>query len=65
VARLAATGQTSQQIAARLSLSPRTVETHLARIYRKLGLSSRTALAALIAAERNGPSRRSPDTRAS
>jgi DNA-binding CsgD family transcriptional regulator len=65
VARLAATGQTSQQIAAQLSLSPRTVETHLARIYRKLGLSSRTALAALIAAEANGSSRRSPGTRAS
>lgn len=46
IARLAATGRTSRDIAEQLSLSPRTVDTHLSRIYRKLGLASRGALAA-------------------
>ena len=40
---LAATGMTSAQIATELSLSPRTVETHLASIYHKLGVPSRAA----------------------
>jgi DNA-binding CsgD family transcriptional regulator len=48
IAKLAATGRTSREIAAELTLSPRTIDTHLSRIYRKLGLSSRTALATLI-----------------
>jgi DNA-binding CsgD family transcriptional regulator len=48
IAELAATGRTSREIAAQLSLSPRTVDTHLSRIYRKLGLSSRAALASLV-----------------
>jgi two-component system, NarL family, response regulator NreC len=41
VLRLIALGHTSVEIAAMLRLSPRTVETHRARIYRKLGLSTR------------------------
>lgn len=44
VLRLIALGHTSVEIAARLHLSVRTVETHRARIHRKLGLSSRADL---------------------
>ncbi|GAA1960740.1 AAA family ATPase [Microbacterium deminutum] len=44
VARLAATGLTNKQIAGRLYLSPRTVSTHLSRIFPKLGIMSRAAL---------------------
>ncbi len=45
VARLAAGGLPSPAIATRLCLSVRTVETHLARAYLKLGISSRSELA--------------------
>lgn len=48
IARLAAMGKRSREIAEELFLSPRTVETHLARIYRKLQVSSRVALASAI-----------------
>jgi pimeloyl-ACP methyl ester carboxylesterase/DNA-binding CsgD family transcriptional regulator len=44
VAVLAARGQTAAQIAQRRFVSERTVETHLARIYAKLGLGSKTDL---------------------
>ncbi|WP_051742156.1 LuxR family transcriptional regulator [Kitasatospora sp. MBT66] len=48
VAELAADGLSSRRIAERLVLSPRTVDTHLGSIYRKLGVSSRSALARLL-----------------
>lgn len=48
VAGLAAAGQTNQQIAARLYLSRRTVESHIANVLRKLGGSSRRDLPALM-----------------
>ncbi|MEU5911090.1 AAA family ATPase [Micromonospora sp. NPDC047527] len=44
VARLAASGLSNPQIAARLVLSPRTVSTHLYRVFPKLGITSRAAL---------------------
>jgi DNA-binding CsgD family transcriptional regulator len=45
VTRLVATGRSNRQIAAALCLSPRTVDQHLSTAMRKLGVSSRTALA--------------------
>ncbi|MET0579667.1 MAG: LuxR C-terminal-related transcriptional regulator [Ilumatobacteraceae bacterium] len=48
VALLAAGGRSSREIADTLYLSARTVETHLARAYRKLGISTRSELAAAL-----------------
>ncbi|MBH1939203.1 AAA family ATPase [Streptomyces sp. AV19] len=47
VVRLAAAGTSNRDIAARLFLSPRTVEYHLYKAYPKLGVGSRRELAAL------------------
>jgi two-component system response regulator NreC len=44
VLRLIALGHTSVEIARKLGLSPRTIETHRARIHRKLGLGTRAEL---------------------
>jgi len=49
VADLAAAGHTNRQVGQALFLSPRTVEANLARIYRKLGISSRAELGAAMA----------------
>jgi pimeloyl-ACP methyl ester carboxylesterase/DNA-binding CsgD family transcriptional regulator len=46
VVRLVAEGLTNREIAARLFVSPRTVQTHLAHVFAKLGLSHRAELAA-------------------
>jgi DNA-binding CsgD family transcriptional regulator len=45
VAELASGGETNRQIAGRLYLSPRTVEYHLRKIFKKLGVSGRMELA--------------------
>jgi DNA-binding NarL/FixJ family response regulator len=45
VAELAASGMSNKDIAATLFISPKTVETNLARTYRKLEIHSRTQLA--------------------
>jgi DNA-binding CsgD family transcriptional regulator len=49
VARLVATGLTNREVAAELVISAKTVEHHLGRVYTKLGLRSRTELAAHLA----------------
>jgi DNA-binding CsgD family transcriptional regulator len=49
VALTVAGGASNREAAAALFLSPKTIEFHLARIYRKLGVRTRTELAALAA----------------
>jgi DNA-binding NarL/FixJ family response regulator len=46
VVRLVAEGLTNREIAGRLFVSPRTVQTHLAHVFAKLGLSQRAEVAA-------------------
>ena len=51
VAGHAAAGMRDREIAALLFLSPRTVESYLGSAYRKLGVSNRTQLAGILAAD--------------
>ena len=48
VAELAASGLTNRQTAEALFVTVKTVETHLARVYQKLGISTRTELQSAI-----------------
>ena len=54
VMSLAALGYSSKFIADRLHISARTVETHLARVFTKLGVTNRDELGAWAARERRG-----------
>jgi DNA-binding CsgD family transcriptional regulator len=50
VARIAAGGQSNIEVAAALFVSRKTVEAHLTRVYRKLGIRSRTQLVRILLA---------------
>lgn len=52
VAKLIVGGHTNKEIAATLVLSPRTVDTHVENILKKLGFSSRTQIATWLAEQR-------------
>ena len=52
IATLAAEGRTNREIGALLFLSPRTIETHLGRVFRKLGISRPNGAAARRASQR-------------
>ena len=49
VAALVAEGRTNREVAAQLFTTVATVEAHLTRIYRKLGIRSRTQLTRAVA----------------
>ena len=51
VALVVARGATNKEAGAALFLSPKTIETHLGRVYRKLNVRSRTELAHLLGTE--------------
>jgi DNA-binding CsgD family transcriptional regulator len=48
VARLAADGMSSRELAERLGISVRTVDNHLGTVYAKLGVSTREELPSVI-----------------
>ena len=49
IATLVGEGKTNKEVAAQLYLSPKTIEYHLASVYRKLGIHSRVELARSLA----------------
>ena len=54
VAELVAQGMKNREVAAELFLSHKTVERHLARIFDKLGVSSRVGVARAAYGQRTG-----------
>jgi DNA-binding CsgD family transcriptional regulator len=57
VALVVARGVTNREAGATLFLSPKTIDYHLGRVYRKLGVGSRTQLAYLLADTLDPPAR--------
>jgi DNA-binding CsgD family transcriptional regulator len=51
IALLVSEGHTNREAGAKLFLSPKTIESHLGRIYRKLGVASRVELARHVLSE--------------
>jgi DNA-binding CsgD family transcriptional regulator len=62
VADLVATGMGNHDIADRLYISERTVETHVEHIFRKLGVNSRTRIATWVIEQRHGQALRTGAT---
>jgi DNA-binding CsgD family transcriptional regulator len=60
VLRLAARGLTTQEIADRLSISPKTADHHIQHIYNKIAVSTRASRRALGHVERRGSAIRWP-----
>jgi DNA-binding CsgD family transcriptional regulator len=57
IAEYAARGDSNRDIAQALFITPKTVENHLGRIYKKLAINSRERLSAALSAERSAPLR--------
>ncbi len=60
VAALVAEGRSNKEVAAALFVTVKTVESHLSRVYAKLGVRSRTELAHRLTAETRGTRRVNP-----
>ena len=60
MAALVAEGLTNRQIAARLAVSERTVDSHVAHVLAKLGVAARAQVAAWVAREAAPGPRRAP-----
>jgi DNA-binding CsgD family transcriptional regulator len=50
IARMVAEGKTNREVGSTLFISPKTVEAHLSRVFRKLEVRSRLELAKRLAA---------------
>ena len=53
IAELVARGRTNREIAAELFLSEKTIESHLSKVFAKLGVSGRVAVAETVGRERD------------